>query len=434
MTIEIQRVVVTPGSTAQTTNLIFDGFKATATASAVIYPLPDFLGGELELGSIPSVGGYLRVHTSQLALLPQEVNLTGEATLQNRYRTMPGLAYVMSTPVMVAGRPMQARYYFNSDSTKTINQTTGHIQNASDPNPIWDVTNNNWLVSPPLGGAGDYRWTVVNFPDPASYGGQVKIGDRSSKDLTTSVPTSCTGWYPDASTPSAPVWKSGYPFKPELTELVHINKDGTRYVLPKALRFDPHFAQCMWMDTGTSKKMPFTWIFVGLVNEYAGGIQRHTLLDSGRSPFTYVSGRTEDNAAYGTTFPGKREGLGYRTLISVDRHSMYVTNNDKNFLMAKHPGNYKPRMYYGIFDTTHTRIGNLTTGGRNDFTGKLPAETLATTHRNYSMGRLCGYITSQYAAAMHVFEVRYWNRALTPAEISAQYTQLASTWHFSWFR
>lgn len=425
--IEIQFIVVVVGTTFQTDHDYMDGFTASRTPTVTLAPLPTTDVLDLELNGSPNLGGFARAHATQLSILPP---VTDVETLSGRVRLMPGISLTVQTPVIINSKPMSPAYYWSSDSSATLIQGIGHIWANRDPNPIWDSTNNVWLVSPPAGGVGDARWSVFNFPEPGTT--DIPIGTRSTADGTTAVPTSCTGWFPDPATPSAPVWQSNYPFKPELTQIVHVNADGTQYITPKALRFDPHYAQNMFMDMGSNQPMPFTWIIVSLVADHAGGIYRHFLLDAGRNPYNYISARTTSNAGVYAKFPGTREGLGYRSYIGVDRHSMYMSNNSNTQLIVKHPMNHKPRMYYAVFNGSSTRMGNITAGGRYDFKGKLPNETGA--HRYYIMGRNCGYLDIKTSAYMHVFEMRYWSRALSVDEINAQYKQLSTTWQFAAYK
>lgn len=346
-------------------------------------------------------------------------------------RVMPSTHIVMSTPVIVRGRPTSPKYWASNDVTPELRTDPGHIQAIDNPDPKWDPNTQQWNPSPPDGGVGDVRWTVNSLPDPALWTGAYPLGTRSSKDGTGGLPAAAGQWDPDSSTPTGPSWHSRWPFKPVVAPYIHHNTDGSTFEVPRGVHFHSGDVDHMWATFSRPQDAtPFTWIIIALVFDHNGNVHRHPLLDWGQSPYNYWNGWDETTNSQIRNLPGNEGAGGVRTYLAVDQHSVYMSNKfDARTLHVRHPSGPKPKMYWGIWNGTDSYVGCWFRDLKYTTHGKLKDDFNAL-HKNLVMGRLNGIISPHQAADMMVFEVRYWRSKLTMSQIHAQYAQLSSTWQF----
>lgn len=423
-----QVIILVPTSTAGGDHTyISETFDAEIQLTVQLTPQPSTDGLDLTLTDMPSAGMWAKAHIQQLLEIPAVADIEQLST-----RLLPKVSLVMSTPTLVAGRPMTPKYVGVNDQSYTLRTDAGHLQADPDPDPKWDSVHSTWIYPPPTGGVGDMRWTVNSMPDPAPYGGSYSIGLREAIDGSLALPSTAGAWAADSSTPTAPAWNSRYPYKPNMVSWTHHSSDGRTFTTPKAIQFNMHYVEHFWLDMGGNKPPPYTWIVVGFILDFTGGIYRHYMLDSGKNPYNYVPNPDPDDVSNEYDIPGNYEGLNYRNYMAIDRNNMYVTNQTGRALYCHHHQAPTPKMYYSVINGNSSMVGNMTNNDQQTKTGKLPIE--ATAHRYYLMGRGNGKIGSRTAANMVIFEARFWNRALSKTELNAQYAQLSSTWKFSQYK
>jgi hypothetical protein len=364
-----------------------------------------------------------------LELLPPPLVIDDVEALQ--HRVVPGVTVSLPVPAIVTGRPTMPMYWAQMQSSTTAHEGPGHIHAIPDPDPVWNPATSGWYYPPPSSGAGDARWTVNDLPDPSAYNqGYYWLGEPSSQDGTIGINPAARQWAPNGSTPSAPSWRSIYPYKPSVRQHVYYGPGGNMVTIDKGVRFNLHFIEHMWMDWGRAMPQPFTWVMVGIIMDYPTPGYSHTLLDSGRDPRAVgYPALNEYNVPYDSVI---RDNLNYRNLLATDPRVMWQASelNPTAGHRVGTPFNSvaKPRMFFGIFNGDSSWVGNYSPDGNHITKGRLAT---GKEHRFYTMGRQYGHIGINYASHLVVFEMRFWHHALTEANLAEQYGQLASTWKFT---
>lgn len=419
-------IVIVPTGTADTGTTVMELFDAEAVGTIQLSPGLLVDDQATSLTDVPTGGMWLKAHWDQIASLSP----VDDVEILTR-RTMPGIFLNMSTPTIVRGRPMNPKYWGKSDSTATLRQDVAHLFPVADPDPVWDSVHSVFVYPPPTGGIGTYRWTVNSMPDPASFpGGSYPVGYSSTADNTTSNNSNTFSWAADSSTPAGAPWHAVYPYKPVMQPYTHYNRDGTTYTAPRALQFNAHYVQHMWADIGVHAQ-PFTWVVVAIILEIPGQNYLHHILDAGKDPRTYVATPTEDTVSIDTAISAS-EGLNYRSYLSVNSARNYMTNVSGRTISTTFHAAPTPRMFYGVWNGGTSRVGNYSPTEKKFFKGTI--STVTRDHRYYVLGREQGWLGVNHASHMVLFEMRFWNRALTGIELNAQYAQLSSTWKFSQYK
>lgn len=305
------------------------------------------------------------------------------------------------------------------------------ISVVANPDPVWDSGTSSWTVAPPASGVGDAWYTVDDLPDPGGYpAGYYPLGAASSIDGTATIESGAQQWAPSLATPSAPNFNSAYPFKPEVRPYTHLAKDGTTVAFPKAACFLHHDVAHMWADTASLLDPPFTILMVGIVRSFPNIGYTHYLFDSGQNPTTGGQTFTADTL----TAPVVLDEIDtYRTALTA-RISTAEAFSDPSALdkhiSVPYTDDARPRMFFGVFDTTSSLFGHYSPSGLFVRSGNLPSHGA---QRYLVMGRANGIVDPDQASSMIVFEVRIWGSALSLDELAEQYGQLSSTWRFGEF-
>jgi hypothetical protein len=90
-------------------------------------------------------------------------------------------------------------------------------------------------------------------------------------------------------------------------------------------------------------------------------------------------------------------------------------------------------MYAAIFNGSQSKLAAYDPFGKFIAAGDVRNQW-DYTHQLVVLGRERDWISQRRAANMLVFEIRYWHRALTLADLDAQYAQLSSTHQFDAYR
>jgi len=308
-----------------------------------------------------------------------------------------------------------------------------HIHGIADPDPKWDPGQDGWYNAPPPSGVGDARWTANSLPDPATFpNGWYWLGEPSAADYTIGITPAAQRWAPDASTPSAPAWRSIFPYKPSVWPHVHYGPGGQVLTISRGVRFNLQFVEHMWMDWGKAMPQPFTWVFVAVVMDFPTPTYAHTLLDMGRDPREVGFPALTDTQAMTGDY-AINDGEGYRNELLISRDHMSMTSEDAppagRILHAGFAAITRPRMFFGVFDSNTSLVGNYSRDGKWATRGAI-GNTPGYQHRFNVMGRRKDHISSAYASHLVVFEARYWASALSVDQLNEQYDQLSSTWKF----
>ncbi len=336
-------------------------------------------------------------------------------------------------PAVSQGKPSSPAYWARLPAAATLIQGPRHIHAIADPNPIWNPATSGWFYPPPNAGVGTYRWHVGTLPDPASQpGGWYWLGDPTGIDGSAYVPAAGRQWAPDPGT-GGPSWHSFFPFKPSVRAYDAYLPGGNVVHHPKGVHFNAHFIEHMWADMGTDRRQPFTWVIAGMVASYPGPGYQHFLLDAGRNPDSTGMGRISAEAC--NTPRPINDLLGYRSIIATtpDIMSVAASNYHADAVRLRMDAAIRPKMFFGIFNGAASYAGAYDPGGHRLAKGRI-ANTSAQHHRYYVLGRRQGWLSQQLASHIMIFEIRYFNHALSTADLASQYDQLSTTYSYGRYR
>jgi hypothetical protein len=195
------------------------------------------------------------------------------------------------------------------------------------------------------------------------------------------------------------------------------------------VQFGSGNASHMWLDMGGSKPQPFTWVIVAMRLRRQGG--RQWILDSGRNP--YQVGVPQKTPAQLGNDIAVVEGLGYRTSLSIASDTVNMNTTASGGLNVSGMTGFRPTFYCAVFNGPNSMLWVMDNLHRGRAVGAVTTGA-AYQHRYYVLGRQFGFISQTRGQEMCVFEMRYWNRALTTADIESQYSELSSTYQFSKYK
>ena len=303
----------------------------------------------------------------------------------------------MPTPAIVMGRPVIPRVWMKNDSTVTLTSGTSHIRAITPPIPV--VTHPGGSSS-----ATQYRWTVEDLADPP--------GDHGHYNLPV--------WREHS---GGPEWRSSGVYMPRVADVIVYGAEGAYHTYDKSVHFDATNVEHMWIDLGTHHQ-PFTWVFCGMINYYPQRTFGHYILDAGKPTPT----RDTDKDWI------IDEGMSYRSLMLYQASSSVLathTGRDAvasgKHVRAPHNEIARPRVFIGVFNGANSFIGSYDRYNKYGKYGVIDNKV----HRHFVMGRRQNRISDNLASHMTMFEIRFFNQALTQYERVGQYQQLAAKWDFN---
>jgi hypothetical protein len=416
----------------------------------------------------------LTVHVDPPTLAPMQL------------RALPLTVLNMPEPIVAFGVPTAPTHVANLVSSSAAVSGPQNIHVVEDPNPTWDGT--KWSPQPPNPSITStdifLRWSATEIAPNTHH--PFRLGHRTPDDGTGALGDGCESWEPSApGNPGhgqfTPAWHAVYPFKPYVHSFHHHNSDGSEVTLPRCVTFTRHWAEHMWIDLDPVTVVPFTFVIVAMVNNQFGNFAWNIMLDSGNDPTLDVSTGLSPSEAGSTALRQKilRNGLssviripteqdyGYRVGLRqhVTRHHSQIQhfadmNPTKRISHASYPNAHRAIMMYGVWeDPTSTKdwrapgrskrdLGRSRCGvyyhhGKNVLHTTGIARLLPRwgkgpqfdgTARYVVLGRGNGSLNSNRASTMSVFEIRFWNKALTEAALDHEYDQLSATWKFNRFK
>ena len=348
-----------------------------------------------------------------------------------------------STPVVVRGVPIAPAYAVTLPMTVQATQgKPNHIYVQDDPNPVWDPLAGVWIYPPPASGVGDYRWTVYTLPqpdsNPAFTDGMYLLGDLDPNDDSPTYPNDpngldCLQWNADPAT-GGPPWKSATPFKPVVAARDVVTVSGQTYKHPAGVHFSMASDAHMWLDMQAVVAQPFTWVIVAMQCDDANSL--HTILDSGKNPITIPGAPAYKESMLGDPLT-VNDGLAYRTTLSVAGQTTAAMNTAVNqnqgygvfFQLPPKALLLAPRMYGMVYNGANSMLWVKGTDIAQVVHGTVAGGT-GFQHRYYVLGRRNGWLSPDLGCEMYVFEMRFWKRALSEAEMADQYQQLSASFLF----
>jgi hypothetical protein len=191
----------------------------------------------------------------------------------------------------------------------------------------------------------------------------------------------------------------------------------------RSVHFDASSVEHMWIDLGTHTQ-PFTWVICGMINYYPQRTYGHYLLDAGKPT-------PQRDVDRDWTLS---EGLSYRSLMLYQASSAVMATHigkdavaSGRHIKAPHDEIARPRVFMGVFNGSSSWIGSYDRYHSYGKSGRIDSHS----HRYFVLGRRQNHVSDNLASHMTLFEIRFFNQALTSAQRSAQYKQLASKWSFN---
>lgn len=309
------------------------------------------------------------------------------------HRAVAGINVTTGTPVVINGKPVVPAIWIKSDSSFTTVYGSTHIHVTPDPDP--DVA-----VPPGTGNQyATYRWVATDLP----YTG----------DYFETWPSHGAG----------PDFHSLFPYRPKVREHIHYGAGDNNHTYSKVVFFNNTYVEHMWTDLGANQSQPYTWVFAGFVLSYPNGQYGHFLLDGGKAvPGSSIPYVRDDHII--------NDGLTTRSCLLAKRDSIIAATDlslTHKYAKAVHSWAPRPKMYAVTFNGANTYVAEMDTHKQNISKGKVSVHSA----RHFVMGRALNHISDNYASHMGLFEVRYFNRGLSPTELKAQYRQLAATYKFN---
>ena len=349
-------------------------------------------------------------------------------------RTTQVITLSAPEPVISQGKPIMPKYRVVAPVKVTGKEGPTHIRTRTNPAPVWNPATGTWQYPPGLGGVGTYRWVVATLlpptDDPAS---KYLLGTPSANDETLNIDELKTGWYPDKST-GGPIWHAEYPFKPTVFKRVSHNGSAT-ITHPVGVHFSSDNASHMWLDMGVSKPQPITWIIVAIpTRRFVKPLPiKQVILEAGRSAYQ-VGVPQKTPAQIGQADIVVNEGLSYHTMLATSGNNIQMsTLPTSGSIVAPNMSGVRPMFFCTVFNGANSVLYARDNLHKSRVIGAVKGGA-AYQHRYYVLGRNFGHINDINGQEMVVFEMRYWDRALTDEEIESQYAELSSTYLFSRYK
>lgn len=267
------------------------------------------------------------------------------------------------------------------------------------------------LVRPPEDDTADTH-SGLNTPDYVWY----------ASDLD--APTDADGYnlssWPEHN--GGPSWHSSGAYRPNVRKRRFRTKKG-HTTWPKSVYFDNDSVNHMWIDLEETLDQPYTIIIVGIIHSYPSATFGHYILDAGKpSPSLNINKDHRIN-----------DHVSYRSALLFQRSSgLIATNTQSDLTYGKHgrcKHNYRPfpRMFFGVFNGDHSRVGAFDKShrffGRGKTDGKHP--------RYLVLGRRNNRISDNLTAHMTVVEIQIHKKAMTKKQLVRQYKSLAGKYKFN---
>ena len=365
----------------------------TITIGLVGQGAAQFIGAAGDGGGI-AVGGHVSLSVTPPVMLPSL--LVRPALIIN---------VVMPDVPVINGYPEQGLVWARPAPVMSVNEGPDHTRYLADPDPNkippGKTSPTGWgdLTVP------TYQWSANDLATPA-WASEYKLST-----------------WPEHS--GGPAWKSGGNFRPQVRGINTFSPRNVAHTYSQAVIFEPTFAQHMWVDLGPHSQ-PYTWIFVGIINSYPTRTYGHYILDAGVRPHNLHWDARDQIHTNADPYN--------RTLMLFQLHSAilfgdHIVNNGP-YARAQHNYVPRPRMLYGVFNGSHSKVGWRDPAQHRVGGGKASAHT----SRYFVTGRRNAYFDSGLASHITLFEIRFFASALSSAMLDKHYKQIAGSWKFNLYK
>lgn len=309
----------------------------------------------------------------------------------------------MATPTIIEGRPILPAYVSRSTAT-TTSAGTYTLQAAPLP-----AAGNNILPVPST-----WRWMATDVPGQA--GAPVPVWPNHGG--------------------GGPSWLSSGIYQPTVEPLEHFGTSQRNYVTyDRTINFYWRYAQHMWMTMDAANQMgatptSYTMMFVGIMHPMTSK-QFQRVLDAG-----IATPDTPDNEAkilnnqnfeitegLGTNraYFGLRPGIVERRGNGAGTPLLQAAANIQN----------RPLVYTVVANNGRGTVVRIRGYGVEYNLIGSSGESVV---NNFVLGRINGRVGPTWGAHMSLFEINYWNRALSYDEIAKTSHYLGGVYEFGKFR
>lgn len=345
--------------------------------------------------------------------LTVEVPFDTPQTVTSLIRNLQSVSMTMSTPVFVAGKPITPKY----QNIQAFTAATSGAYVYTDP--VSPSSINHILPVTPT-----YRWITTD------------IGGADDSQVLS---------WPEHVTPASnPAWTSTMAYGPTVHPHERfVDREATYVTYSRTLHFTDHLGEHMWMSmpanafpttvTNVTPFQPYTWMIVAMLHPMFTQDQSITLLDAypnATTPADYSQQISDDED---TTL---NDGTGnFRSTVKFTPPGRAILSGNVSTTLSR-PWilNYKPCVYFATFGST-TSNSTLAAYGENYFQRiQGIAGSMSNYQQGFMMGRTNGQMNRRNLSTMTMFEVAFYNRALTTIEQRKVADYLAAVYQFQKYR
>jgi hypothetical protein len=332
---------------------------------------------------------------------PIEVNSTGALTVAVPFNTpqtvtslirnLQSVSLTMNTPVFIKGLPMMPKY----QNTQVTNISTAGGYVYTDPVSPTSINHVYPIAAP------KYRWVATDI-----------AGADNAQVLT---------WPEHGGT--GPSWVSTTAYAPTINPHERYSDlTGTYTTYSRTVRFYSDNLDHMWLTmpanafpttvTNVTPFQPYSWVIVAMVHPMFAE-EPNVILDAflnGATPTDYSEQIEMDDVDIDVN-----DGTGgWRSTIRLQNEHAWLQSNNTTALYGRFVHNYKPVVYTGVFNGASSSLTGWGTNYMQKMSGSVGAGS------NYQQGFVLGRRTNHYwrrnSSNMTVFEVAFYNRAISATE------------------
>jgi hypothetical protein len=345
--------------------------------------------------------------------LTVEIPFNTPQNVSSLIRNLQSVALTMSAPVFVNGKPVTPRY---QDTQNFSASTTGAYVYTD---PVSPNNINHLLPITPT-----YRWITT--------------------DISGADDSQVTSW-PEHVTPATnPAWTSNAAYGPTVHPHERfVDREATYLTYSRTLHFYDFNGEHMWLSmpatafpttvTNVTPYQPYTWMFVAMLHPIIGGRDQahtHTLLDAfpnSTTPPDYSQQIADDE------YTLANDGTGaYRSTIMFQPGRALMSSNTSTTLVRPWIMNYKPCVYFGVFNGANSVLSAFGENYYQRITG--PTGAGSNYQQGFMMGRTNGFFDRLNFTTMTLMETAFYNRVLTTVEQRKIADYLAAVYQFQRYR
>lgn len=220
-----------------------------------------------------------------------------------------------------------------------------------------------------------------------------------------------------------PSWQSVYPYRPRVVGRTEFLRDNSYRQYAKTAHFNHAITEHMWLDLGATTSA--LTVMVALVFTGFHGQRTQHVLDAGREPPAGMGEGANLNFS---------DGVGSHVAMHYGQRGFAISTaraqelRGRKAIRGRHNNTGKPKVVFSVFDGADSFGGWAMKKRVLMRKGRLNNRS---TMRYLVLGRERNRLGRDHASDMAVFEVRIWDRALTPKQVRRNANRLSSKYKFN---